>query len=199
MFTQSIRIAISIVAVALSVFGYGIYIRDIIRRKIKPHAFTFLIWTTATSIISGLQIYGGGGVGSWITFSMSIICAGIFILSLKYGEKNITVSDIVFLLLAFFALFLWLVIKQPVWSVILLVVTDLLGFVPTIRKSWNRPHEEGLATWEITAFRHALSILALEKFNILTTLYPITWVMGNTLFSIFIIVRRKQLENKKSA
>lgn len=101
--------------------------------------------------------------------------------------------DIIFLCLALFSLFLWLVIKQPVWSVILLVTTDLLGFVPTVRKSWNKPYEEGLFTWEITAFRHALGIIALEKFNILTLLYPVVWVAGNILFSIFIIIRRKQV------
>ena len=190
------KIVVSFIAVALSFIGYGIYVRDILNGKIKPHTFTFLIWAIASSITWGLQVYGGAGVGAWITFAVSAICILIFFLCLKYGEKNITIWDIVFLLLAFVSLFLWLVIKQPVWSVILLVATDLLGFAPTVRRSWNKPYEEGLVTWELTAFRHALSIIALEKFNILTLLYPVTWVIGNTLFSLFIIIRRKQLKPK---
>ena len=188
------KIVVSVIAVILSFIGYGIYIRDILKRKIKPHTFTFLIWGVASSVTWGLQVYGGAGVGAWITFVVSAICIFIFFLCLKYGEKKITSLDIVFLILALFALFLWLVVKQPVWSVILLVAIDLLGFAPTVRKSWNKPHEEGLFTWELTAFRHALGIIALEKFNILTLLYPVTWVIGNSLFSIFIIIRRRQVK-----
>lgn len=195
--TPTYKIVISVIAVILSFIGYGIYTRDILKGKIKPHTFTFLIWGVASSITWGIQVYGGAGAGSWITFSVSAICILIFFLCLKYGEKQITKSDVFFLVLALFALFLWLVVKQPVWSIILLVATDVLGFIPTVRKSWNKPYEEGLFTWELTAFRHGLSIIALEKFNILTLLYPVTWVIGNTLFSIFIIVRRKQVSNRQ--
>jgi len=189
---ETYKIVISLIAVLLSFVGYGIYVRDILKGKIKPHTFTFLIWAVASSITWALQVHGGAGVGSWITLAVSAICILIFFLCLKYGETNVTKLDVAFLLLAFVALFLWLVVKQPLWSMILLVATDLFGFAPTVRKSWNKPYEEGLFTWELTAFRHALGILALEKFNILTLLYPVAWVIANTLFSIFIIVRRKQ-------
>lgn len=187
------KVVISVVAVALSFVGYGIYIRDILRRKTVPHAFTFLIWSIASSVTWALQVYGGAGVGAWITLVVSVICIIIFLLSLKYGEKKITKLDIIFLIVALLALALWIFAKQPVWSMILLVATDVLGFGPTIRKSWNKPFQENLFTWELTAFRHGLGIIALEKFNILTMLYPVTWVVVNGLFSVFLIVRRKQI------
>lgn len=193
-YAMDYKIIISLIAVALSFWGYGIYIRDIIKRKTVPHAFTFLIWGTASSITWALQVYGGAGIGSWITFAVAAICIVIFFLSLKYGEKKITILDIVFLALSLVSLLLWLGANQPVWSVILIVITDVSGFGPTIRKSWNKPHEETLFTWELTAFRHALGILALEKFNILTLLYPVVWVAVNVLFSIFLIIRRSQLK-----
>ena len=192
------KIIISLIAVALSLVGYGVYIRDILNRKTVPHAFTFLIWSIASSITWALQVYGGAGVGAWITFVVTVVCIFIFFLSLKYGEKKITVLDIAFLTLSLISLFLWLVAKQPIWSVILIVATDVLGFGPTIRKSWNKPHEESLFTWELTAFRHALGIIALEKFNILTLLYPVVWVAVNLLFSIFLRVRRSRVKNLPS-
>lgn len=187
------KIVISIIAVILSVIGYGIYIRDILRRKTVPHSFTFLIWSIASSITWALQVYGGAGVGAWITLAVTLMCIFIFFLSLKYGEKHITTSDVIFFVLSLISLALWLLAKQPVWSVILIVATDLLGFMPTIRKSWNKPYSENLFTWELTAFRHALGIIALQKFNILTLLYPVAWVIGNTIFSIILVVRRKQI------
>ncbi len=190
------KIIISIIAVILSFVGYGVYVRDILKRKTTPHTFTFLIWSISSSITWALQVYGGAGAGSWITLAVTLICIAIFFISLKYGEKHITLLDILFLVISLVALFLWLVIKQPVWSMILLVATEVIGFGPTIRKAWNKPHAESLFVWELTSFRHGLSIFALQKFNILTVLYPVTWVVVNALFSLLLIMRRKQLKTR---
>ena len=138
-----------------------------------------------------LQVYGGAGVGSAITFTASSICGAIFVLSFWYGEKSITKMDFVFLLMSMVALALWVFVDRPVWSVILLSATDLIAFFPTVRKTWHKPWNETLFTWEITAFRHCLSFLALEKFNILTMSYPLIWIFGNLAFCMMIISRRK--------
>ena len=182
------KIIISIISVILVFVGYVPYIIDILKRKTTPHTFTFLIWGLARSITWALQVHGGAGVGAWITFAVSAVCIFIFFLCLKYGEKSITRSDILFFALALFSLFLWLVVKQPLLSVILVVLTDVLGFAPTIRKSWNKPHSETLFTWWVAAFRHALGIIALEKFNIFTLLYPVAWVAANLIFCFILLI-----------
>lgn len=184
---------ISVISVALVFVGYIPYIRDIFKRATVPHTFTFFVWALASGITAALQIHGGAGVGAWTTFFVSGVCIFIFLLSLKYGEKSIHTIDIVFLVLALISLFLWLVIDQPLWSVILIVLTDVLGFAPTLRKSWNKPHQETLFTWWMAAFRHAFGIIALEKFNVLTLLYPIAWSAANAIFCVLLILRRKQL------
>jgi uncharacterized membrane protein len=143
-------------------------------------------------------VHGGAGVGAWITFTVASICIFIFILSLKYGEKSITKSDVIFLILALISLLLWPILDQPFLSLIIVVSTDVLGFAPTIRKSWNKPYSETLFTWEICVFRHALSIFALEQFNIFTLLYPVAWTGANLLFCIFLIVRRRQVKQNTS-
>ena len=188
------KVITSIVSVILVFVGYGPYIWDILKRKTTPHTFTFLVWGIATSITWALQVAGGAGVGAYITFAVSAVCIFIFFLCLKYGEKSITTSDIVFLILALLSLFLWLVVNQPILSVVLVVLTDLLGFGPTIRKSWNKPHSETLFTWWVAAFRHGLGIIALEKFNLLTLLYPAAWTAANLIFCIILIIRRKQVK-----
>jgi hypothetical protein len=186
---------ISVIAVVLAAVGYAPYIRDIFKKKTTPHTFTFFIWGFSSLITYALQVIGGAGVGSWVTLAASLICIFIFFLGLKYGEKKITRSDVVFFILSLVALFLWLVVKQPVWSVALIVSVDLLGFAPTIRKSWNKPYSETLFTYELCVFRHGLSILALQQFNILTLLYPVAWTLANLFFSIYLIVRRKQISS----
>jgi len=192
---MNFKIMVGVISVILVFVGYGPYIWDIIKRKITPHTFTFLIWSISSSITWALQVHGGAGIGAWITFAVSAVCIFIFLLCLKYGEKKITKLDILFLCLALFSLFLWLVVHQPVWSVILIVLTDVLGFAPTLRKSWNKPHSETLFTWWVAAFRHGFGIIALEKFNILTLLYPVAWVAANVIFCIILLIRRRVIKN----
>lgn len=189
---MDLKIAISVISVILVFVGYGPYIVDILKKKTTPHTFTFLVWSIASWITWGLQVYGGAGKGAWITFAVSSICVFIFLLSIKYGEKKITVLDVVFLVLALLSLFFWLVVHQPLLSVILVVLTDILGFGPTVRKSWNKPHSETLFTWQVAAGRHALGILALEQFNVYTLLYPVAWTAANVLFFVMVLVRRRQ-------
>jgi hypothetical protein len=191
---QATKTIISIVAILLTFIGYIPYIRDTLKKKTTPHIFTWFIWGFVTAIAYGLQVTNGAGVGSWITLFIAIICFFIFFLGLRRGKKDITRSDTVFFILSFAALFLWLIAKQPVLSVILASTVDMFGFVPTIRKSWNKPFSETLFSYELNAIRHGLSLFALQNYSIVTWLYPATWVIANALFSIILIVRRKQLD-----
>jgi hypothetical protein len=188
---QNYKIIIAVITVALAFVGYVPYFRDILKGKTTPHLFTWLVWTLAVGISAALQIYGGAKSGAWTTVAVTIICLGVLTLSIKKGTKNIKKVDIIFLVLALLSLFFWLVIDKPIWSAILIVATDLLGFAPTIRKTWNDPHSETLSMYKITGIRHALSIVALAQYNILTLLYPIAWTVANVLFSVMLIIRRK--------
>ncbi len=189
------KLIVAIIAVTLAFVGYIPYFRDIFKGKTTPHLFTWLIWTLAVGISASLQIYGGAGSGAWTTVVVTLLCLFILILSFRKGTKDIKRTDIFFLVMALISLFLWIFIHQPIWSVILIVLTDLLGFVPTIRKTWNDPNSETLSMYEITAVRHVLSIIALAQFNVLTLLYPISWTIANVLFSVMLIIRRKKISN----
>ena len=184
---------VGIVAVILAIVAYVPYFRDIIKGKTKPHVYTWFVWGVVTSIIFALQVRGGGDWGVYVTLSAAVLSFVVFALGLRNGNKDIKKIDTAFLLIALIALGLWLFAQQPVVSVVLLVTIDMLGFAPTIRKSWNRPFDETLFTWSLNGFRHGLSILALGHYNILTLLYPLAWTVANILFSTLLIVRRKVL------
>lgn len=191
----TIKNILGVIAIILTFVGYAPYFRDLLRGKTKPHIFSWFIWAIVTSIIYALQVSAGAGIGSLVTLAVAIISLLIFILGFKNGNKNIKKIDVVFLVLALLAIPLWLVIKQPVLSIILLSTIDMLGFAPTIRKSWNNPYSETLSLYTITTFRHTLSIIALANYNIVTVLFPATWVIANALFSIMLIVRRRKIKD----
>ena len=181
-------------AVILTLIGYVPYFRDIFKRTTRPHIFSWFIWGITTGIVYALQVSAGGGPGTWVTLVLVLIFVAVFFLSFKHGTKDITKTDIIFLILALSALPLWLIVKQPVLSIILLATIDILGFIPTIRKSWNDPYSETLSFYVITTFRHGITVLALSQYNIITILYPLTWILANATFSLILIARRKKIK-----
>jgi hypothetical protein len=187
------KTVISTFAIILTFVGYLPYFRDLLNGKTRPHVFSWLIWGIVTSIIFALQISAGAGVGAYVTLAVAALSFAIFLLSLRNGNRDIKRLDVVFFVLALLSIPLWLIVKQPVLSIILLSTIDMLGFLPTIRKSWNDPYSETLALYVITTFRHALSILGLFEYNIVTMLFPVTWVFANAGFAVLLIVRRKKL------
>ncbi len=190
-----IKAIIGIIAVLLTFAGYIPYIRDTLKQKTTPHIYTWFIWGLVTAIAFGLQITHQAGPGAYTTLAAAIVCFIIFGFGIRQGNRNVTKSDTVFFVLSILALILWLFAKQPVLSVILVSTVDMLGFIPTIRKSWHKPHEETLISYLINTFRFCLALLALDHYTLITSLYPTTWIVANGAFCIYLISRRKQKGN----
>jgi hypothetical protein len=186
-----IKTALGITAILLTFAGYIPYVRDIIRKRTHPHTYSWFMWATTSLIIFGLQLKGGAGTGAFVTLAAVIVTYFIFGLALKYGKSDITRMDTFFLMLAIIAASLWLLAKQPMLSVILLTVAETLAFIPTIRKSWNKPYDETLSSYGLNALRFILALVALGHYNLLTTLYPAAWALSNGSFWILLVARRQ--------
>lgn len=192
-----IKNIIGIIAVALTFIGYVPYLRDVLSGKTKPHVYSWFLWGFVTFIAFGLQLSAGGGIGTFVTLAASIMCISVFILGItRKGKKDITATDTVFFILGFVALGFWLIAKQPVISIILATFIDLFAFIPTIRKSWNKPESETLSLYFLSTFRFMLALFALQMYSFVTVLYPLAWVFGNGLFALMLYIRRKQITGK---
>lgn len=188
---MNLNIIFSIASIVVAIISYIPYFKDIFKNKTKPHLFSWFIFSITTGIIFALQMQGGAGIGGWITLILTFIFFAIFLLSFKYGTKDVRPIDIIFLILALLAIPIWLIAKEPIISVILLTTIDMLGFAPTIRKSWNNPYSETLSMYVITLARYVLIFPSLEAYNILTLLFPIVWFVANFVLVTILISRRK--------
>lgn len=180
-------------AVAMTLAGYFYYFRDIFAGKTKPHAFTWLVWASLTAIAFAGQISDKGGAGAYITGVTAAISFLIFLLALLKGEKEITRSDWLSLAGAAAALLLWFLTNDPLLAIVLITAVDFLGFVPTIRKSIRKPHEETLISYVLAGLKFILAIIALENYSIVTVLYPASLVFANLLFVVLLLSRRKKI------
>lgn len=177
-------------ALIATVVQCGSYIVDIFRGKTRPHAFSWFVWGLPAGIVFAAQFVSGGGAGSWTTAMTAILCTVIFILSLFYGEKNVTALDMLSLFTALFAIFLWVLVKNPLGSVVLITIVDVVGFVPTIRKSIHKPTEETLTTYVTGGLKWILSLLAMSNLSFTVWFYPAAMVIANWGFAGMLLARR---------
>lgn len=190
MIELEIKTLIGVITVILGILGYIPYLIDVIKGKTRPHIYTWLVWGLITVIIFALQISDHAGPGAWVTLVAGTLSLCIFVLGLRQGDKDITRSDTLFFAAALFALGLWLLADRPLVAMLLLITVGMLGFIPTIRKSWNKPHTETISTYAINSSRHLLSVFALANFSLLTSLFPIAWGIANGLFVTLLLFRR---------
>lgn len=191
---------IGIIGIALVVIAYAPYIFDIIRNKAKPHPFSWLIWTITSVSMFILQTLHGSGSGAYPLGVVSVFALTIAILAFYKSKVVITKSDIVCLVLALIGIIFWLVVRQPLVSVVLLLLVDLVGFAPTLRKGWRAPYEDSISLWGINFFRQFSSILAIQKYNPITLMTPLAWMILSASLCIVLIVRRmdtKKAKNRK--
>ena len=187
------KIILGFLGVLITILWYSWYIKDIIILKTKPHLFTWLIWWIITFIWFFIQFQNWWKAGSWVTWITSILCFIIFILSLKYWVKKFKKSDIISFILAIIAIILWLYVKIPLYSVILISIIDALWFYPTYRKSFYHPSDETLITFFVMWLKYNIAIFALGELSLVTTLYPIYVMFISYSFVIYNYVRRCQL------
>jgi len=183
-------------AAIISISNLTYYFSNVFKGKTKPHMFTWLIWGLVAMTVAAGQIVDGAGAGATLTVIASLNCMAIAILAYIKGDKNISRSDKICLFTCFIALCLWPITKLPLLSVVIVTLVDLIGYIPTIRKSYNKPHEENLFTFVIFLISVTLSIFALENYTMLTMLYFVAMNIANLSMVILLVIRRNKLGYK---
>lgn len=167
------------------------YLRDMFLKKTKPHTYTWLVWTiTQGTALAGL-IKGNGGWGALTLISSTSFCFLVFLLSFKYGTKNITKMDTIILLAALLAIIIWWQMKNPLLAVFMVSAIDVLGYIPSFRKTFENPWTETATSWVIFSLANILTIFALSEYNLLTLTYLIAITIANVVLLAICLIRRR--------
>lgn len=191
---MGIKVISSIIAIGLTIAAYLPYIHGILSSRIKPHTFSWIIWGSTTFIVFLAQLKEGGGAGAWpigLSGAITIWVAGLAYM--HRSDRSIKKIDWVFFLIAMASLPVWYFTSNPFWAVALLTTTDLLGFGPTLRKSYECPFEENMTFFLIFALRNIFAILALEHYSFTTLLFPAATGLACILLCGMVVCRRRVL------
>ncbi len=181
-------------SILIALIGYSIYFKQIFSGKVKPHAFSWFIWGLITGIVFAVQLTRNGGAGAWVTGLTALACFTIFVLALKKGTRDFLIFDWISLASALFAILLWWFTKEPILSIIIITIADAIGALPTIRKSFHKPHEESIPLFALNSIKFFVALFALEAFTLTTYLYPLSLVLTNGLIVLVILIRGRQLK-----
>jgi hypothetical protein len=181
------------VAVIFAIIGNIPYLRDVLKRKVEPHPYTWLVWSVVSLIMFFGQLSKGAGIGAIPTGASEVFTILIFIFSLRYGFKHIVRRDTYFLILALLGLIPWALTNDPTVSVVIVVGIDLIAFIPTLRKARDFPSTENPILYEMNVARHILTLFSLEAHNIATMLHSVAMVLVNSLMS-FLLLRKSRVK-----
>ncbi len=189
------KIAFAIIAALLAFVGNISYLRDTLKGRVHPHPYTWFIW----SIVSMTTFFGGvvkgAGIGALPTGIAEGFTVIIFLLSLKglfSGRvKTIKATDHYFLAIALLGLIPWMLTKDPTISVVIVVLIDIVAFIPTIQKTWRSPATEQPLLYEMNVARHILTLFSLQAYNIATIFHSIAMICTNTIMTVLIKVPKR--------
>jgi hypothetical protein len=189
---------LALVAAAIALGGYIPYLLDAFRKRVKPHPYTWLVWTVVTGITFFGQLEKGAGVGVFPTAVSGLFTLSIFIFSLQYGFKYVSKSDTIYLAIALLGLIPWLISDDPTASVVIAVTIDIIAFIPTIRKTWKRPGTETPTLYFANVIKHILTLFSLQAYNIATTLHSIAMIVTNSIMAGIIVLKKEPTGQKTS-
>lgn len=183
---------LSIIAIAITFVAFVPYMKGIVSGVVKPHVFSWVIWGSTTFVVFLAQMEGKGGVGAWPIGVSGLITILIAILAyIKRADISVTHVDWLFFGAAMSSLPLWYLTSDPLWAVVVLTTVDLLGFGPTIRKTYHMPHSESLLFIGLFAARNMLVIGALEVYSVTTVLFPAAVGSACMLLMLMMLYRRR--------
>ena len=181
----------TIAASICGAIGFVPYLWNSVFGKTRPHVFTWLIWAITNGVAVAGMWFGGGGVGAVAPTIAAIFATTIFIVSLRFGKKDIRKIDIAVLIAALSAIFIWVLLNNPILAVLLVSAIDVIGYIPTFRKSFKEPWSETISSWALFALASIFAILALQEYNLLTLSYLVSISFINTSLLIYLVIRRR--------
>jgi hypothetical protein len=159
--------------------------------------YSWLIWSILQIIGTAAALKAGSGYGSWSLAVGASFCFLVFLLSFRYGTKNIKRFDVFCLFAAFASLILYLVVNNPLWAVILVAVTDFIAFLPTMRKAYEEPGSETMSTYLLSAVANLTNILAVQVYSVTALLYLVTLFITNSALCLILVSGRKKVSMLK--
>ena len=140
---ETIEIIIGVITVCLMVITQGIYIIDVIKKKIVPSLLTWFGWALLMGVSLVAQISESGLAYSQLgMITATLGCLSISVIALVLNNYSLKKVDWFILAIGLFCLVLYLVSKNAWLTTIYSILADLIIAIPMFTKVIKNPQSE---------------------------------------------------------
>lgn len=186
---------LSVVAVAQVSVGI-FYLFRTWSGRVRPHAVSWFVWTLLNVDAASIQRANTPGAGFFVSLVAATTTFAIFLSALLRGERHLTRSDVICLVGAITAGVLWALVDQPLGSAVCITAVDAFASFPTFRKSYERPRQESIAIYGVSACSYSTAIATLGSFDLASVMFPAFVVLSDSCLVALICARRWALQGK---
>ena len=181
------------IAGILALVGYIPYILSTIAGQTQPNKATWFIWTLVGGLIAFSYLAEGDPNTIWLPLGYFLGPLIVAILSLRYGYAVWTKLDIACVVIAVISIIPWVLSKDATFTLIINVLIDMAGAIPTLVKTYREPETEDFTAWLIFFIANTIQLIAVTVWNI-AAIYPIYLFILAALIVSFIV--KGKMRNK---
>lgn len=166
-------VIIGLAASIIGLAGFVPYIFGILNRRTIPHKVSWLVWS-ALGILTAASYYASGARESALlpvaNAFAHVVVAG---LSLKYGTGGWSRTDKMSIIGAVLGLVLWAFTNEPFAALLVTIIVEAIGAVPTVLKTFHNPQSEDRLAWSLFLVANFLNLLAVGSWTLSIASYPV--------------------------
>jgi hypothetical protein len=198
---MSLHILAGVIAPLIVLVSESIYIFSIFHPSLqtgahtRPSRSTFWIWTLVQALLALSYFQAGGGMAASLSLAYATAFLIIAVLSFRFGYSRWDRLDTTCLLGALVSAGLWALTLygfdwRPEMSALLatflLLTTDFLGAIPTLKKARTDPFTEERVAWLLTCVATVVNFFAITDWTIADFLYTPYLLVVNGLITYFL-------------
>lgn len=167
------------------------YMWSIHKSGTKPSLTYWILAELAMLLILFSSIALWDTTAIWIALAYASTQIFIIILALRHKHERMTRFDMWLLGLALFSIVIWWYTSNPLYTLIINVGIDAIGYIPLFKKIWKNPKSEDLTYWAIAGGASVLNMFAVLSITFQSVLYP--WYLGIVNATVFLVLIRHLL------
>jgi hypothetical protein len=176
----------------LGIASYTVGAVEIVQGKYKPSMFSRIVWLLlAINAFAG--VIGSGGTTASILLAGILLLGSLVICLLSFWRGNKTFGKLEWVCLGLLALslYVWVFYDAPYVSLLISLLGDLIGGLPTFRNVWKNPQSESLWFWGFFFLSCGFGIVASIGSPWTDAIVPIYFTLFDGVIFALCLRRRK--------
>lgn len=171
--------------------SYIVGIRDILRNKYAPSAFSRVVWFLLAVNSYAALIASNSSSASILLGLIGLLGSlAVCVLSFWKGSRTFGRLEYICSSLLLLSVIIWILFQAPLVNLVISLVAHFIGGAPTYKKVWVNPASESTGFWFFFFFASVLSIFASPESSLKEILYPVYYTFFDG--SIFALSLRKK-------